>query len=70
MGMPSRIRFRAPTDGLDEFDSINEIVEFVTPVRLASSRWERLCMSRKWRRRVPMSTDIIYPFRLFEISQT
>ena len=33
--MPSRIRFSAPTDGLEAFDSISEIVELGTPVRLA-----------------------------------
>lgn len=36
--MPSNIRFNAPTDGFDAFDSINEMVEFGTPVLFANSR--------------------------------
>jgi hypothetical protein len=52
------MRFSAPTEGFEVLDSIREIVELVTPARLASSRWEILWRSRKWRKRPPISTDM------------
>jgi hypothetical protein len=52
----SRMRLRAPTDGLVELDSMREIVEFVTPAFLASSRWERFWAMRKKRCLPPIST--------------
>jgi hypothetical protein len=41
------MRLSAPTDGFDSFDSISEIVELVTPARLASSRWDSPCSIRR-----------------------
>src|ERR1700712_3412675 len=49
------MRLRAPTDGFIWFDSISEIVEFVTPARLARVRWDSPCRVRTWRRRSPTS---------------
>src|SRR5215471_5243869 len=61
IGMPSRMRFSAPTDGFIWFDSISEIVELVTPERFASSRWESLWRLRMSRSRPPISTLIGFP---------
>src|SRR4029077_14546027 len=55
IGIPSRMRFSAPTDGFIWLDSISEIVELVTPARLASSRWEILLRLRTKRSRSPTS---------------
>ncbi len=41
MGMPSRMRFSAPTEGFTRFASISEIAELVTPARLARVRCDR-----------------------------
>src|SRR6476620_1459257 len=57
--MPSRIRFSAPTDGFIWLDSISEIVELVTPERLASSRCDILLRARTNRRRSPTSMLIL-----------
>src|SRR5882762_1593160 len=54
--MPSRMRLSAPTDGFIWLDSINEIVELVTPARLASARCDSLWRARMNRSRPPMST--------------
>src|SRR5688572_1936776 len=73
IGMPSRMRFKAPTDGLLWFDSIREMVELVTPALFANSRWERPCLARRCRSRLPMSIlmgSIPQVFRVFDISQT
>src|SRR5437660_10742349 len=59
IGMPSRIRFSAPTDGFIWLDSISEIVELVTPERLASSRCDNLLRARTKRSRSPTSMLII-----------
>src|SRR5262249_34235354 len=61
IGMPSRMRLSAPTDGFIWFDSISEIVELVTPERLASSRCDSLWRLRTKRRRPPISTLIGVP---------
>src|SRR4051812_16148069 len=54
--MPSRMRLRAPTDGFIWLDSISEIVELVTPARLASSRCDSFWRARMNRSRPPIST--------------
>src|SRR5690606_31255542 len=54
------MRFKAPIDGFTLFASISEIVELVTPARLASSRCERLWRERTKRSRPPTSTDILH----------
>src|SRR5262245_25239326 len=54
--MPSRMRLSAPTDGFIWFDSISEMVELVTPERLASSRWESFWRARMNRSRPAIST--------------
>src|SRR5882672_5167855 len=59
IGMPSRMRFSAPTDGFIWLDSISEIVELVTPERLASSRCEILLRARTKRSRSPTSMLIV-----------
>src|SRR5689334_10408483 len=61
IGMPSRMRLSAPTEGFIWFDSISEIVELVTPERLASSRWEGLWRLRTKGSRPPISTLIGFP---------
>src|SRR5215510_15306669 len=61
IGMPSRMRFSAPTDGFIWFDSISEMVELVTPERLASSRCDSLWRLRTNRSRPPISTLIGFP---------
>src|SRR5215468_9037427 len=61
IGMPSRMRLSAPTDGFIWLDSINEIVELVTPERLASSRCDSLWRLRTNRRRPPISTLMRFP---------
>src|SRR5262245_20392182 len=61
IGMPSRMRLSAPTEGFIWLDSINEIVELVTPERLASSRCDSLWRLRTKRSRPPMSTLIGFP---------
>src|SRR6187397_3044913 len=53
--MPSRMRLSAPTDGFIWLDSISEIVELVTPDRLASSRCDNLLRARTKRSRSPTS---------------
>ncbi|MNR43726.1 hypothetical protein D3C85_1623790 [compost metagenome] len=53
--MPSSSFFRELTEGLTRFCSICEIVELVSPLRRASSRWERLLRSRTSLSRVPVS---------------
>src|SRR3569832_1475662 len=55
IGRPSRMRLSAPTDGFIWLDSISEIVELVTPERLASSRCDSLWRARMNRSRPPMS---------------
>src|SRR5262249_35635867 len=65
IGMPSRMRFSAPTDGFIWLDSISEIVELVTPERFASSRWESLWRLRMSRSRPPISRLI--GFSLFQV---
>src|SRR4051794_13607008 len=59
IGMPSRMRFSAPTDGFIWLDSISEIVELVTPERLASSRCDILLRARTKRSRSPTSMLIV-----------
>src|SRR6266481_9941827 len=59
IGMPSRMRLSAPTDGFIWLDSISEIVELVTPERLASSRCEILLRARTKRSRSPTSMLIV-----------
>src|SRR4051794_23557390 len=61
IGMPSRMRLSAPTEGFIWLDSISEIVELVTPDRLASSRCDSLWRLRTKGRRPPMSTLIGFP---------
>src|SRR4051794_18607816 len=61
IGMPSRMRLSAPTDGFIWLDSISEIVELVTPERFASSRCDSLWRPRTNRSRPPISTLIIIP---------
>src|SRR4051794_13878617 len=56
IGMPSRMRLSAPTDGFIWLDSIREIVELVTPARFASSRCDSLWRARMNLSRPPMST--------------
>src|SRR5215468_8639195 len=56
MGRPSRMRLSAPTEGFIWFDSISEIVELVTPERLASSRCDSLWRARMNLSRPPIST--------------
>ena len=58
IGMPSRMRLSAPTEGFIWLDSISEIVELVTPERLASSRCDSLWRARTKRSRPPISTLI------------
>src|SRR5260370_11560603 len=58
IGMPSRIRLSAPTEGFIWLDSISEIVELVTPERFASSRCESFWRARMNRSRPPISTLI------------
>jgi hypothetical protein len=55
------MRLSAPTEGFIWFDSISEIVELVTPERLASSRWESLWRPRTKRSRSPTSMLIVAP---------
>src|SRR5437870_5247529 len=55
IGMPSRMRLSAPTEGFIWLDSISEIVELVTPERLASSRCDILLRARTKRSRSPTS---------------
>src|SRR5882757_8247663 len=59
IGMPSRMRLSAPTDGFIWLDSISEIVELVTPERLASSRCDILLRARTKRSRSPTSMLIV-----------
>src|SRR5882757_8729661 len=59
IGMPSRMRLSAPTDGFIWLDSISEIVELVTPERLASSRCDILLRARTKRNRSPTSMLIV-----------
>src|SRR4051794_8529043 len=61
IGMPSRMRLSAPTDGFIWLDSISEIVELVTPERLASSRCEILLRTRTKRSRSPTSMLMLSP---------
>ena len=61
IGMPSRMRLSAPTEGFIWLDSMSEIVELVTPARLASSRWESLWRLRTKRSRSPTSMLIVAP---------
>src|SRR5690349_2296816 len=61
IGMPSRMRLSAPTEGFIWLDSISEIVELVTPERLAISRGDSLCRLRTKRSRPPISTLIGFP---------
>src|SRR6478609_2737918 len=61
IGMPSRMRLSAPTDGFIWLDSISEIVELVTPERFASSRCDSLWRLRTNRSRPPISTLIGFP---------
>src|SRR3954467_5030744 len=61
IGMPSRMRFSAPTEGFIWLDSISEIVELVTPERFASSRCDSLWRPRTKRSRSPISTLIANP---------
>src|SRR4029450_6706364 len=61
IGMPSRMRLSAPTDGFIWLDSISEIVELVTPDRLASSRCEILLRARTKRSRSPTSMLMVSP---------
>ena len=56
------MRFSAPTEGFIWLDSISEIVELVTPERLASSRWESLLRLRTKRSRSPTSMLIVAPW--------
>ncbi|MNM54197.1 hypothetical protein D3C81_653120 [compost metagenome] len=58
--MPSSSFFRELTEGLTRFCSIWEIVEFVSPLRRASSRWESLLRSRTSLSRVPVSIAALY----------
>src|SRR4030095_15662786 len=71
IGSPSRMRLSAPTLGFIWFDSISEIVELVTPERLASSRWDSLCRARMNRSRPPISTligkSLLQVFRIEQI---
>src|SRR5258707_3459216 len=53
------MRFSAPTEGFIWLDSISEIVELVTPERLASSRWDSLLRARTNRNRSPTSMLIV-----------
>src|SRR5215218_3913959 len=70
IGMPSRMRLSAPTEGFIWFDSINEIVELVTPERLASSRCDSLWWVRTKRSRPPISTLMGIPvLQVFRIEQ-
>src|SRR4029453_5812712 len=55
------MRLSAPTLGFIWLDSIREIVELVTPERLASSRCDSLCRARTKRSRPPISTLIGNP---------
>src|SRR5258708_14003814 len=57
--MPSRMRLSAPTEGFIWLDSISEIVELVTPERLASSRCDSLLRLRTKRSRSPTSMLIV-----------
>src|SRR3954470_19973758 len=59
IGMPSRMRLSAPTEGFIWLDSISEIVELVTPERLASSRCDILLRARTKRNRSPTSMLIV-----------
>src|SRR5229473_3568767 len=59
--MPSRMRLSAPTEGFIWLDSISEIVELVTPERLASSRCDSLWRPRTKRSRSPTSMLIVAP---------
>src|SRR5690349_10385727 len=63
--MPSRMRLSAPTDGFIWLDSISEMVELVTPARLASSRCDSLWRARMNRSRPPIST--LMPLALFQV---
>ncbi|MGY4502313.1 hypothetical protein ACVWYH_006270 [Bradyrhizobium sp. GM24.11] len=65
IGRPSRMRLSAPTDGFIWLDSISEIVELVTPARLASSRCDSLWRARMNRSRPPMST--LMPLVLLQV---
>src|SRR5882757_7847952 len=58
IGMPSRMRLSAPTEGFIWLDSISEIVELVTPERFASSRCDSFWRARMNRSRPPISTLI------------
>src|SRR5882757_3938728 len=58
IGMPSRMRLSAPTEGFIWLDSISEIDELVTPERFASSRCDSFWRARMNRSRPPISTLI------------
>lgn len=66
MGMPSRMRFSAPIVGLERPDSTREMVEFLSPARLASSRCDSLREMRSARSLFPISTSMMpTPFHMF-----
>ena len=67
MGRPSSTFFSEATEGLTRPCSISEIIPFVTPARLASSRWERPCICRTALSRAAtsfaMGTPVVYDFK-------
>gem|GEM_PF-3959915 len=55
IGTPSSTFFSELTDGLTRFCSMREIVPFVTPARLASSRCDKPYIMRTARKWAPTS---------------
>ena len=69
MGMPSSTFFSEATEGLTRPCSISEIMPFVTPARLASSRCESPCIRRTAFSRALTSLAIAHALHVYDIKQ-